>query len=104
MEVELDPQVSLEEIMSPEVELDPQVSLEEIMSREVELGCESWTSVASGCSSTAVHFHRSGGGPRSLRSFSGGIHGRAFTLSSLSHSVPVANKLSRFCGRKATLT
>ena len=27
-----------------EVELDPQVSPEEIMSREVELGCESWTS------------------------------------------------------------
>ena len=28
------------------------------------------------------HFHCSGGGPRSLRSFSGGIRGRAFTLSS----------------------
>jgi len=27
---------------------------EEIMSREVELGCEGWTSFASGCSSTAV--------------------------------------------------
>ena len=27
---------------------------EEIMSREVELGCESWTSFASSCSSTAV--------------------------------------------------
>ena len=37
-----------------EVELDPQVSTEEIKSREVELGCESWTSFASGCSSTAV--------------------------------------------------
>ena len=37
-----------------EVELDPQVSPEEIVSREVELGCESWTSFASGCSSTAV--------------------------------------------------
>ena len=37
-----------------EVELAPQVSQEEIMSREVELGCESWTSFASGCSSTAV--------------------------------------------------
>ena len=37
-----------------EVELDPQVSPEEIMNREVELGCESWTSCASGCSSTAV--------------------------------------------------
>ena len=36
------------------MELDPQVSPEEIMSREVELGCESWTSFASGCSSTAV--------------------------------------------------
>ena len=31
-----------------------QVSPEEIMSREVELGCESWTSFASSCSSTAV--------------------------------------------------
>ena len=42
------------EIKKREVELDPQVSPEEIMSREVELGCESWTSFASGCSSTAV--------------------------------------------------
>ena len=37
-----------------EVELDPQVSPEEIMSREVELGCESWTSFALSCSSTAA--------------------------------------------------
>ena len=37
-----------------EVVLDPQISPEEIMSREVELGCESWTSFTSGCSSTAV--------------------------------------------------
>ena len=42
------------EIKSREVELDPQVSPEEIMSGEMELGCESWTSFASGCSSTAV--------------------------------------------------
>ena len=42
------------EIKRREVELDPQVSPEEIMSREVELGCESWTSFASGCSSTTV--------------------------------------------------
>ena len=42
------------EIKSREVELDPQVSPEEIISREMELGCESWTSFASGCSSTAV--------------------------------------------------
>ena len=42
------------EIKRREVELDPKVSPEEIMSREVELGCESWTSFASGCSSTAV--------------------------------------------------
>ena len=42
------------EIKSREVELDPQISPEEIMSREVELGCETWTSFASGCSSTAV--------------------------------------------------
>ena len=36
------------------VELDPQVSPEVIVSKEVELGCESWTSFASGCSSTAM--------------------------------------------------
>ena len=35
------------------MELDLQVSPEQ-MSREVELGCESWTSFASSCSSTAV--------------------------------------------------
>ena len=52
--MELDLQVSAEEIINREVELDPQVNSEEIMSREVELGCESWTSFASGCSSTAV--------------------------------------------------
>ena len=37
------------EIKRREVELNPQVSPEEIMSREVELGWESWTSFASGC-------------------------------------------------------
>ena len=42
------------QIKRREVELDLQVGPEEIMSREVELGCESWTSFASGCSSTAV--------------------------------------------------
>ena len=42
------------EIKRREVELDPQVIPEKIMSREVKLGCESWTSFASGCSSTAV--------------------------------------------------
>ena len=42
------------EIKRREVELDPQFSPEEIMSREVKLGCESWTSFASSCSSTAV--------------------------------------------------
>ena len=42
------------EIKRREVELDPQISPEEIMSREVELGCKSWTSFASGCSLTAV--------------------------------------------------
>ena len=42
------------EIGRREVELDPQVGPEVIMSREVELGCESLTSFASGCSSTAV--------------------------------------------------
>ena len=42
------------EIKRKEVELDPQVSPEEIISRKMELGCESRTSFASGCSSTAV--------------------------------------------------
>ena len=46
-------------------------------------------------------FHCSGGGPRSLRSFSGGFRGGAFTLSSPSHSVPVPNRPSRLRGRKA---
>ena len=44
------------EIKRREVELDLQVSPEEFVSREVELGCESWTSFASGCSSTAVQW------------------------------------------------
>ena len=44
------------EIKRREVELDPQVSPEEIISREVELGYESWTSFTSGCSSTAVQW------------------------------------------------
>ena len=34
-----------------EVELDLEVGPEEIMSSEVDLGCESWTSLASSCSS-----------------------------------------------------
>ena len=37
----------------------------------------------------------------SLRSFSGGIRGRAFTLSSPYPPVPIPNKQPRFCGRKA---
>ena len=44
------------EIKRREVELDPKVIPEEIMSREVELGCKSWTSFASGCSSTEVQW------------------------------------------------
>ena len=47
-------EIKNQEIKRREVELDLQVSPEEIMSREVELGCESWTSFASSCSSTAV--------------------------------------------------
>ena len=42
------------EVKRREVELDLQVSPEEIMSRGVELGCKSWISFALGCSSTAV--------------------------------------------------
>ena len=64
--VELDPQVSPEEIMTREVEImtreveimtrevEIMTREVEIMTREVELGCESWTSFASGSSSTAV--------------------------------------------------
>ena len=84
------------------MELDLQVSPEEITSREVELGCESWTSLrvvrlqqCNGhclCDSAQTQQLKqqlrraqvarcTGGGPRSLRSFSGGIRGRAFTLS-----------------------
>ena len=37
---------------------------------------------------------------QSLRSFSGGIRGRAITLSSTPPPVPVPNKHPRFCGRK----
>ena len=36
--------------------LDPQVSLEGIMSREVELGCESWTFFALSFYSTVVQW------------------------------------------------
>ena len=43
-----------QEIKRREVELDLQVSPDEIMNREVELACESWTSFTSSCSSTAV--------------------------------------------------
>ena len=53
-EEELDHQVSPEETMNREEELDHQVSPEQIMNREEELGCGSWTSFTSGCSSTAV--------------------------------------------------
>ena len=46
-------------------------------------------SLGNGEGTPPLHFHCSGGGPRSLRSFSGGFRGRAFTLSSRpSHSVP----------------
>ena len=43
-----------QKIKRREVGLDLQVSPEEIMCREVELGCESWTSFTSSCSSTVV--------------------------------------------------
>ena len=99
-----------------EVELDPQLCPEEIMSREVALGWASsgrrscfelsrqvvrqqrcnghclsdsvqHSSWKSNCAvhkslgngeGTPPYFHCSGGGPRSLRSFSGGFRGRAF--------------------------
>ena len=78
----------------------------EIMSREVELGGESWTFFASSCSSTAVQRTLSLWLPstavetataqciRSLRSFSGGIRGQAFTLSPSPHTPPPTPSLS----------
>ena len=130
-----------DEIKRREVELDPHVSPEEIMSREVELGCERWTfslrvthlphvptSTAVQrtlslrlCPSTAVETaiaqctsrwamargHRLNTsivlaavhGLSGL--FSGGIRGRAFTLSPSFPPVPAPNKQPRFGGRKA---
>ena len=66
------------EIKRREVELDPQLSPEEIVSREVELGCESCSSVSSSTMDIVLVAAQHGGGPRS---FSGSIHGQAFTLS-----------------------
>ena len=97
------------------MELDPQVSPEEIMSMEVELGCESWTSFASGCSSTAVALVAAqwrGDTALTLplfwrRSTVSPVFFGRYPRSSL-HSfvpfppVPVPNRQPRFCGRKAT--
>ena len=44
--------------------------------------CAVHKSLRNGEGTPPLHFYCSGGGPRSLRSFSGGIRGRAFTLSS----------------------
>ena len=126
------------EIKRREVELDPQVSPEEIMSREVELGCESWTSFASGFSSTVVP--RNGHCPCDCPSTAvetaiaqctsrcakarghrlntsivlAAVHGLSGLFRAVSAvepslfrplpPVPVPNKPSRFCGRKAKWT
>ena len=90
------------EIKRREVELDPQVTPEEIMSREVELGYESWTSFTSGCSSTAVQrtlslwlcparqLKQQLRSARSLRSFSGGLFAVEPSLSHPLHPPPPA--------------
>ena len=118
------------EIKRREVELDPQVSPEEIMSREMELGCESWIFFASGrvqrtlslwlptrqlkqqLRSALAAAQWRGDTALTLPSFwrrstvSPVFFGR-YPRSSL-HSlvlfppVPVPNKQPRFCGRKAT--
>ena len=101
------------------MELDLEVSPEEIMSMEVELVCESWTSFASGCSSTAValvaaQWRGDTALTRPLfwrRSTISPVFFKRYPRSSL-HSlplspppfppVPVPNRQPRFCGRKAT--
>ena len=122
------------EIKRREVELDPQVSPEEIMSREVELGCKSWTSFTSGYSSTTVQQTLSlwlcpaRQLKQQLRSALVAAQWRGATaltlplfwqqstvslvffgryLRSSLHSlvlppVPIPNKQPRFCGHKAT--
>ena len=88
---------------------------------EVELGCESWTSFASGCSSTAVALVAAqwrGGHRLNTSIVLAAVHGlsglfqavsagRGFTLSPCPPPpppppVPVPNNQPRFCGRKAT--
>ena len=111
------------------MELDPQVNPEEIMSREVELGCESWTSFASGATdivfvtlpSTAVETaiaqctsrcamargHRLNTSIvlAAVHGLSGPFRAVSAVEPSLSRPlpppVPVPNKPPRFCGRKA---
>ena len=75
---------------------------ERLLSKQsgIKAAHSSWGGRYKPCNPDLTHLtHCSGGGPRSLRSFSGGIPGRAFTLSPL--PVPVPNKPPRFCGRKA---
>ena len=64
--------------------------------------CAVHKSLGNGEGTPPWHFHCSGGGPRSSRSFSDCFRGRAFTLSSPSHSFPVPNRPSRLRGLKAT--
>ena len=103
------------------MELDLQVSPEDIMSREVELGCESWTSLRvvrqqqcnrhclCDCPNTAVETAFAPCTSRTLfwrRSTVSPVFFGRYPRSSL-HSlalfppVPVPNKPPRFCGRKA---
>ena len=120
------------------MELDPQVSHEEIMSREVELGCESWTfrfrlflnssatdivlvtlpntaveTATAQCTSCCAmaRGHRLntsivslGGGPRSLRSFSGAQSAVEHSLFRPPPPPPlpslISNKQPQFSGRK----
>ena len=121
------------------MELDPQVSPEEIMSREVELGCESWISfelfLNSGATeivlvilpSTAVETAIARCSSRwamarghrlntsivlaAVHGFSGLFRAVSAVEPSLFRPlrrppppVPVPNKPSRFCGRKAKCT
>ena len=95
------------EIKRREMELDPQVSPEEIMNRKVELGCKSWTSYALGCSSVAVQWTLSLWLPSTAAVslvFFGWYPWSSLHSLALFPPVPVPNKQPHFCERKAKLS
>ena len=92
------------------MELDLQVSPEEIMSREGELACESWTSFASSCSTSRWAMAR--GHRLNISIVLAAVHGLSGLFRAVSAvepslcrpphpPVPDPNNPPRFCGRKA---